>query len=119
MIGEGGRRYLICFRCETHWRYRRLGCPFCGKEDPEHSGYLYSEDENYKNLSANVCGSCSSYIKAWRIEGDDPGEMHPEIEDLKTPGFDRAIEEEGFSRGAPNIYGVWIGFLGEESEDED
>jgi len=44
------------------------------------------------------------------------GDMHPEVDDLKTPGFDRGVEEEGFSRGAPNIYGVWIGTLTEEGD---
>jgi FdhE protein len=119
MVGEGGKRYLICFRCESHWRYRRLGCPFCGEEDPELSGYFYSNQEYYRNLSASVCSSCSSYIKALRIEGDDPDDSHPEIEDLKTPGFDLAIEDEGYLRGAPNIYGIWIGAVGEEGDSAD
>jgi hypothetical protein len=116
MIGEGGKRHLICFRCEAHWRFRRLVCPYCGKEDPEHSGLLYSDDTRYRNLSANVCTECRSYIKGWRVEGDELDDLNPQIEDLKTPGFDRAVEEEGFSRGAPNIYGVWIGALTEEGE---
>jgi FdhE protein len=109
MMGEGGKRHLICFRCETNWPYRRLTCPYCGHENPKDSGYLYSEDADYRTLSASVCNECQAYIKEWRVEGDELGDIHPQIEDLKTPGFDRAVEEEGFSRGAPNIYGVWIG----------
>ena len=116
MIGEGGKRYLICFRCESHWRYRRLGCPFCGEEDTELSGYFYSDHEDYRNLSASVCGSCNSYIKVWRIEGDDPGDNPPQIMDLKTPGFDLLIEDKGYLRGAPNIYGIWIGSVAEEGD---
>ncbi len=115
-MGEGGKRYLICFRCETHWPYRRLTCPYCGHEDPKESGYLYSEDTDYRTLSAGVCSECQAYIKGWRVEGDELGETHPEVEDLKTPGFDRAVEDEGFSRGAPNIFGVWIGTV---TDDED
>ena len=114
VMGEGGKRYLICFRCETHWRFKRLTCPYCDHESPKETGFLYSEDADYKTLSAGVCNECQAYIKGWRIEGDDLGDMHPEVEDLKTPGFDRAVEEEGFSRGAPNIYGVWIGTMAEE-----
>lgn len=116
MMGDGGKRYLICYRCETHWRYRRLTCPYCGHENPKDSTYLYSEDAGYRTLSASVCNECQAYLKGWRIEGDELGEIHPEIEDLKTPGFDRAVEEEGFSRGAPNIYGVWIGTTAEDEE---
>lgn len=118
MMGEGGKRHLICHRCEAHWRYRRLACPYCGHENPRESGYLYSEDPDYRNLSASVCSQCQSYIKGWRIEGDDLGSAHPEVEDLKTPGFDRAIEEEGYSRGAPNICGVWIGTITEEEAED-
>jgi FdhE protein len=119
VMGEGGKRHLICFRCETHWRYLRLTCPYCDHENPKESGYLYSEDADYKTISASVCNECSAYIKGWRVESDGLGDAHPQIEDLKTPGFDRAVEEEGFSRGAPNIYGVWIGTLTEEEEDAD
>ncbi len=114
VMGEGGKRYLICFRCESHWRFKRLTCPYCGHESPKETGFLYSEDADYKTLSAGVCNECQAYIKGWRLEGDELGDMHPEVEDLKTPGFDRAVEEEGFSRGAPNIFGVWIGTVTEE-----
>jgi hypothetical protein len=116
MVGEGGKRHLICFRCEAHWRFRRLVCPYCGVENPEHSGILYSDNTIYRDLSANVCSECRSYIKGWRIDGDELDDLNPQIEDLKTPGFDRAVEEEGFFRGAPNIFGVWIGALTEEDE---
>ncbi|MDF1526087.1 MAG: formate dehydrogenase accessory protein FdhE [bacterium] len=114
MMGEGGKRYLICFRCESHWQFKRLTCPYCDHHSPKESGFLFSEDADYKTLSAGVCNECQAYIKGWRLEGDELGDMHPEVEDLKTPGFDRAVEEEGFSRGAPNIFGVWIGAVTEE-----
>jgi FdhE protein len=114
IMGEGGKRHLICFRCETHWCFKRLTCPYCGHENPKESGYLYSEDADYRTLSASACTECEAYIKVWRVDGDELGDIHPQIEDLKTPGFDRAVEEEGFSRGAPNIYGVWIGTVTDE-----
>jgi len=119
LIGEGGKRFLICFRCETRWRYRRMACPYCGHEDPKESVFLYSEDADHGALSASVCGQCLSYIKGWRVEGEDPGELCPEIEDLKTPGFDRAVQEEGYLRGAPNVFGLWIGSPDEEAPDRD
>jgi len=118
MMGEGGKRHLICYKCETHWRYKRLACPYCSHENPQESGYLYSEDKDYRTLSASVCSECQTYIKGWRVEADELGEIHPEMEDLKTPGFDRAVEEEGFSRGAPNIYGVWIGNLADDDDEK-
>jgi hypothetical protein len=114
-IGEGGKRHLICHRCETHWRYRRLSCPYCGHENPKDSGYIFSEESEYKAMTSNLCGECRSYIKSWRVESDNLDDLHPEVEDLKTPGFDRAVEEESYRRRSPNIFGVWIGAV----EDED
>ncbi len=119
MLGEGGRRYLICYRCETHWRYRRFACPYCSYQDPKESGHLFSDESGYRSMSASVCSECHAYIKRWRIEGDDLGRVHPEIEDLKTPGFDRAVNNEGYSRGAPNIFGVWLGALADEDQNGD
>ena len=113
-IGEGGKRHLICHRCETTWRFMRLTCPYCGHENPEESGYLFSDEPEYKTMTSNVCGECRSYIKSWRVEGDDLDGLHPEVEDLKTPGFDEAVEGEDYHRGAPNIFGVWIGAAEEE-----
>ena len=108
-MGEGGKRHLICHRCETTWRFRRLTCPYCGHENPEESGYLFSEDPEYKTMTSSVCSECRCYLKTWRVEGDDLDGLHPEVEDLKTPGFDSAVEGEDYHRGAPNIFGVWIG----------
>jgi hypothetical protein len=119
MLGEGGRRYLICYRCETHWRYRRFACPYCSFQDPKQSGYLFSDESGYRSMSASVCSDCQAYIKGWRIEGDYLGRIHPEVEDLKTPGFDRAVNKEGYSRGAPNIFGVWLGSPADEDQNSD
>ncbi|UCG38933.1 MAG: formate dehydrogenase accessory protein FdhE [bacterium] len=109
MVGEGGKRHLVCHRCETHWRFRRLTCPFCAHEDPRESGYLFSEAPEYRTMTAQLCSRCRAYVKNWRVEGEGLGSLYPEIEDLKTPGFDGAVEQEGYRRGAPNIFGVWIG----------
>lgn len=108
MAGEGGKRFLICHRCETSWRFRRLVCPFCEHESPGESSFLYIEEPEYRAMTAYVCKQCGFYIKTWRVEDEDLGALHPEVEDLKTPGFDAAIESEGYKRGAPNIFGVLI-----------
>jgi len=106
LTGEGGKRFLICHRCETHWRFPRLVCPFCEKESPGESGYLFVEEPGYKTMTGQVCDRCKRYIKTWRVESDDLGALHPEVEDLKTPAFDGALESEGYLRGGANIFGV-------------
>jgi hypothetical protein len=109
LAGEGGKRFLICHRCETNWRFRRLVCPFCEHESPGESSYLYIEEPEYRTMSGHICGECRFYIKTWRVEDDELGALHPEVEDLKTPAFDAAMESEGYGRGAPNIFGVLVG----------
>ncbi|NOY87294.1 MAG: formate dehydrogenase accessory protein FdhE [Deltaproteobacteria bacterium] len=105
--GEGGKRHLICHRCETKWRFGRILCPFCGNSDHEKLGFFTLEDGDSR-LRVDFCNSCRGYIKTWETGEDDNG--HPEVEDLKTPGYDLAAEGEGYRRGAPNIFGVWVGF---------
>jgi len=114
LLGEGGKRFLICHRCETIWRFRRLSCPYCEKEKPEGSPYVYLEDPRYKGMTAQVCDECKSYIKTWRIENDDLEDLHPEVEDLFTPGFDLVLEGEGFHRGGANVFGVRVGPVAEK-----
>ena len=109
LAGEGGKKFLICHRCETHWRFPRLVCPFCEKKSPGESRYLYVEEPQYKTMTGQVCDECKRYIKTWRVEDDDLGDFHPEVEDLKTPGFDDALESEGYCRGGANVFGVLIG----------
>jgi FdhE protein len=108
LAGEGGKRFLICHRCETRWRFPRMVCPFCGKESPGESGYLYVEEPLYKGMTGHVCDDCGQYLKTWRVE-EDLGDLHPEVEDLKTPAFDAALESEGYSRGGANVFGVLVG----------
>lgn len=118
LTGEGGKRSLVCHRCETHWRFRRLICPFCDHESPGESSYLFVEEPGYETITGHVCDQCRCYIKTWRVEDDDLGALHPEVEDLKTPAFDAALEAEDYRRGSPNIFGILIGTVrgGKEAE---
>jgi FdhE protein len=109
LAGEGGKRFLICHRCERIWRFRRLACPFCEHESPDESRFLYIEEPEYRIMSGYVCDECRSYIKTWRVEDEALGTLHPEVEDLKTPAFDAAMMSEGYRRVAPNIFGVMVG----------
>jgi FdhE protein len=111
MEGEGGKRFLVCHRCESDWRFMRIQCPYCGNKDHEKLGYFTIEEED-ETTRVDFCRECTSYLKTWDIR-EKEGPV-PEIIDLLTPGFDLAAEKEGFNRGAPNIFGVWLGFEEEE-----
>ena len=114
--GEGGKRHLICHRCETRWRFRRIMCPFCGNGDHEKLGF-FTLEEGDSRLRVDFCNTCSGYIKTW--DAGEGSEVYPEMEDLKTPGYDLAAEGEGYRRGAPNIFGVWVGFDPDDGNEPD
>ncbi|MFV1956821.1 MAG: formate dehydrogenase accessory protein FdhE [bacterium] len=104
--GEGGKRYLICHRCHTQWRFGRVTCPFCNNTNNKELGYFTIEDES-ELLRVDFCRACDGYIKTW--DAQDKLDMFPEVEDLLTVRYDLAGEGEGFIRASPNIFGVWIG----------
>ena len=59
--GEEGVRKLACGMCETIWRYKRIGCPFCGSEDQKKFRRFTVDDE--PGLSALLCDVCKRYLK--------------------------------------------------------
>jgi formate dehydrogenase accessory protein FdhE len=108
MEGEGGKRHLLCHRCETRWPWRRITCAFCGNDDPHLLRYLTLEEEgDAPKMRIDACDSCQAYLKV-RDQRTAPADF-PEIEDLLTPRVDLAASRQGFHRGAPNVFGVRMG----------
>jgi len=115
MEGEGGKRFLICHRCETRWHFARVMCPFCGNGEHDNLGF-FTVEGGQDNLRVDFCDKCKGYIKTWDVrEYENP---HPEVEDLLTARYDLAAEGEGYRRGAPNIFGIWVGFDLDSEQDE-
>jgi FdhE protein len=65
----GRLRLLSCGRCETRWRYRRTGCPFCEKEDDHRLASLAIEGEG--GLRIDYCDACGGYLKTYDGEGNE------------------------------------------------
>lgn len=59
--GAVGQRMLVCGACLTNWRYKRIGCNFCGEENPEQLKVV--ETDEFPGWSATVCRSCSGFLK--------------------------------------------------------
>lgn len=59
---KDGTRNLVCGSCYTTWRYKRIGCPFCGEQNHENLRVLETED--YPGWVAMVCKTCHGAIKA-------------------------------------------------------
>jgi formate dehydrogenase maturation protein FdhE len=90
-----GRRRLLCSRCDSEWTFRRLGCPFCGNEEPARLAYQPSDDRVYR---LSVCESCRRYLKTIELRG--AAAEHPlAAERVLTAGMDAAAERAGY-RGA-------------------
>ncbi|UCF30148.1 MAG: formate dehydrogenase accessory protein FdhE [bacterium] len=118
LSGEEGQRHLVCHRCEARWRFTRIQCPFCGNRDHETLGYFTLEGGD-PILRVDFCEECGKYIKSWDVRQRE--DLLPEYEDLKSISYDMAAEEEGYRRGAPNIFGVWVNFgrPGDENAEAD
>ncbi len=54
----GGRRRLLCSRCDFEWTVRRLGCPFCGNDDPKDLAFLPGPDEAHGLAACDRCRRC-------------------------------------------------------------
>jgi len=89
---EGGERRLLCARCDHEWRYRRLGCPFCGNEDAATLGYLPAGRGGYR---VSVCERCRRYLKT--VDRREMWEGKPlALERILTVGLDVAAGGQGY-----------------------
>jgi FdhE protein len=92
---KGGRRRLLCSRCDTEWTFRRVGCPFCGNDDARQLGHYLSDDGAYR---LSVCEACRRYIKTIDLR-EVAGERLLGAERVLTVGMDLAAQKAGYRRG--------------------
>ena len=90
-----GRRRLLCSRCDSEWAFRRVGCPFCGNDDPQQLAYYPSEDQVYR---LNVCEQCRRYLKTIDLR-QVVGERLLAVERVLTVAMDVAAREAGYGTG--------------------
>lgn len=95
LMGEGGRRYLVCGLCETVWAYRRLECPYCGAGHEDLSELTVEEVSNYR---LHVCNHCRGYIKSLDTRELVEGERILELDDIAGIYLDLVAEREGYVR---------------------
>jgi formate dehydrogenase maturation protein FdhE len=89
---ESGRRRLLCSRCDSEWAFRRVGCPFCGNDDPHQLAYYPSGDQVYR---LNVCEQCRRYLKTIDLR-QVAGERLLAAERVLTAAMDVAALEAGY-----------------------
>ncbi len=91
-----GERWLMCSRCDAHWRFQRLECPFCGNQDATLMPYFSDEKEAYRLY---VCDNCHTYIKAVDLRSA-AADTHLPLERLLTLDMDRQGQEKGYRPGS-------------------
>jgi FdhE protein len=92
---ESGRRRLLCSRCDSEWTFQRVGCPFCGNEDPRQLAYYPSEDQVYR---LSVCERCRRYLKTIDLR-QVAGERLLAAERILTAAMDVAALNAGYGQG--------------------
>jgi FdhE protein len=90
-----GRRRLLCSRCDSEWTFQRIGCPFCGNNDPRQLAYYLSDDQIYR---LNVCKQCRRYIKTIDLRQVADGRLLP-AERILTVAMDVAARNAGYGQG--------------------
>lgn len=87
---ETGARSMLCSRCNSVWRYGRVGCHFCGNTEVQ--VYYSSDDGRYRLY---VCDECKRYIKTidLRMAGDN---VCLPVENIITVAMDIAAQEKGY-----------------------
>jgi FdhE protein len=90
--GEAGERRLLCARCDTEWAAPRVGCPFCGEDDPARVGYFLTGEGAYRLY---VCETCKGYIKT--IDLRETWRRRPlSLERILTVGMDIGAAQQGY-----------------------
>jgi FdhE protein len=97
--GRGGLRYLECALCATRWHAVRAHCSLCDSDGVV--DYLALEGESAA-VQAETCNACSGYIKLF-FQARDPA-LDPLADDLATLVLDVLVGEQGYARGAPNLF---------------
>jgi FdhE protein len=89
-------KHLRCGQCGADWVFPRLQCMYCGNEDHNTLGYLYTEKQREK-MRVEVCNKCNGYLKVISSFAPTPPEMLA-IEDLATVHLDYIAQEKGYER---------------------
>jgi len=95
-----GRRRLHCSLCGGVWLAPRLGCPFCGSDQPEALVQLHVDGVAARWLEG--CTQCRRYLKTIDARQLPPGETPIAlVEDVAGLWLDLVAEREGFRAGLP------------------
>jgi FdhE protein len=99
--GLEGAKFLVCSSCGFEWRFKRLGCPFCGNGDHKKLRHFTTEADG-KGYRVDVCEECKKYIKTIDLR-ELKVEVVPLVDDIGTLHLDIIARKEGYTRSTTNI----------------
>ncbi|NLZ27640.1 MAG: formate dehydrogenase accessory protein FdhE [Firmicutes bacterium] len=97
---KGRERDLVCGCCRMHWRYKRMGCPYCGNEDQGTLEIIGLDEE--PDLRIDICKECEGYLKTYIGEGREL----VALTDWSTLHLDLVAKKQGFKRIGYQMYGI-------------
>lgn len=91
-------RLLSCGYCRTRWRYHRIGCPFCEKNDHHRLATLMVEGQS--QLRIDYCENCGGYLKTYNGQGMEAFMLA----DWTSLHLDLIASDRGLKRLAGTLY---------------
>ena len=89
---KGRERELSCGLCQTKWKYKRIGCPYCGNE--EQASLSIIELVDYPAFRLDTCDQCKGYLKTHLGEGNEEITLN----DWSSLHLDVIAKNKGFQR---------------------
>ncbi len=98
VLGEDGKRELVCSFCHHRWRAPRIFCAFCENTQTTQLHYFFAEKE--KDLRVDVCDRCQQYIKT--VDGRVASRpIYPPLELVASLHLDIIAADKGFKGAVP------------------
>ena len=85
IVGQEGKKILVCLCCNAQWSFNRLRCSFCLSSEKDSLAFLNVEGED--EISAYTCENCRRYIKTKKISKDHKLTGYIPIMDFMNSGF--------------------------------
>ena len=97
--GAQNARFCVCSLCASWWHTVRIKCVLCGST----KGIAYQELAGDAGVvKAETCESCHGYVKILHQQTDPA--LDPVADDVATLGLDLLLRENGYRRGAVNMF---------------
>lgn len=96
---DDGSRWLVCSRCDSRWRFSRMGCPHCGNDKQDDLSY-FANTERLPKYRLYVCERCRCYIKTVDLRHAG-NRISFQLERLSTREIDQQAVKQGYQAGLP------------------